>query len=113
MTRSSLCESITQHLYGVLKKDHINYAFISSIDAGFDDCGTDSNEGQGNHLSSEQRRIVLPSFNEMCNHVYEMAQKRATNSLMPKYTYGRATIVYSYEVYTEVCAIHLASIRRE
>lgn len=104
--RSSLRESITQYLYGVSKKDHINYAYISSIDGGanIDASAIEANELEVNHLSTEQRRVLLPSFNEMCNHVYEMAQKRAINSSIQKYTYGRATIVYSYEVYTEVCA---------
>lgn len=102
--RSSLRESITQYLYGVSKKDHINYSYISSLDSNASDdaSAAETNEPEINQLSTEQRRIVLPRFNEMCNHVYEMAQKRATNSSAQKYTYGRTTIVYSYEVYTEI-----------
>lgn len=104
--RSSLRESITQYLYGVSKKDHINYAYISSIDGrtGIDASAAEANEPEVNHLSTEQRRVLLPRFSEMCNHVYEMAAKRATNPSSQKYTYGRAKTVYSYEVYTEVCA---------
>lgn len=63
----------------------------------------EANVPEVNHLSTEQRRVMLPRFSDMCNHVYEMAQKRVTNSSVQKYTYGRASIVYSYEVYTEVC----------
>lgn len=55
-----------------------------------------------NQLSAEQRRVVLPSFKEMISYVHEMAQKRLTNSSVQRFVYGRITIAYSYEVYTEV-----------
>lgn len=87
-------------MYGVSKKDHINYSYISSIDC-IDDASS-AEELEINQLSTEQRKIVLPGFKEMINHVHEMAQKRLNNSSAQKYVYGRATVVYSYEVFTEV-----------
>ncbi|XP_055313108.1 proteasome-associated protein ECM29 homolog isoform X2 [Sitodiplosis mosellana] len=97
--RSSLRETITQHLYGVSKKDHINYLYISTID------GVSRKENESlevNQLSTEQRRVVLPSFKELINYVYEMNQKRLSNSSTQRHVYGRATLTYSYEVYTEI-----------
>lgn len=95
-------ESVTQHLYGTSKKDHINYSNISSIEH-------DSNEKtQGNETAersqqpTDQRRIVLPSFEEMINYVYEMNEKRLSNSSAQHYTYGRINLAYSYETFTEV-----------
>lgn len=91
---SALRESVTQHLYGVSKKDHINYSFIGK---------SDETEGsKSNQQSSEQSRIVLPLFEEMINYVYEMNQKRLSNSSAQRYVYGRITLAYSYESFTEV-----------
>lgn len=104
LCRSSLRETITQHLYGVSKKDHINYSYISSID----DVSSDrkpTEKHDVNQLSTELRRVVLPSFKEMINHVHEMSKKRMSNSSTQRHTYGRATLTYSYEVYTEVVEI--------
>lgn len=95
-------ETITQHLYGVSKKDHINYSYISSIDDISIDQQSKNERSNINHLSAEQRRVILPSFKEMISYVHEMAQKRLINSSTQRFVYGRITIAYSYEVYTEV-----------
>lgn len=95
--RSSLRESIVTYLYGVTRTDHINYSYISSIDRV--DCVTD--QDQEKSLSPEQRRVILPSFKEMCNYVHEQMEKRATNSSQ-KHVYGKVTLSCSYETYTEV-----------
>lgn len=100
--RSSLRESVTQHLYGVSKKDHVNYTYISSIDGASNEANKASESLDVNHLSTEQRRVILPSFQEMINHVHEMSNKRLSNSSTQHYVYGRAKIAYSYEIYTEV-----------
>lgn len=100
--RSSLKETITQHLYGVSKKDNVNYSYISSIDDVSNGSNEPSESLEINQLSAEQRKVVLPSFKEMINYVYEMSNKRLSNSSTQRYVYGRATIAYSYEIYTEV-----------
>lgn len=100
-------ETITQHLYGVSKKDHVNYSYISSIDDKSSERDAQNDSLEVNQLSAEQRRVVLPSFEEMINHVYEMSIKRLSNSSTQRHVYGRATLAYSYEVYTEVKSISL------
>lgn len=100
LIRSSLRETITQHLYGVSKKDNINYSYLSSVD-----CSAEREtieQIEANQLSTEQRRVVLPPFREMIDYVHEMAQKRSSNTSIQRFVYGRTTIPYSYEVYTEV-----------
>lgn len=99
---SSLRETITQHLYGVSKKDHINYSYISSIDGKSNERDTQSESLEVNQLSGEQRRVVLPAFKDLINYVHEMSIKRLSNSSAQRHVYGRATLAYSYEVYTEV-----------
>lgn len=101
-SRSSLSESITQHLYGVSRKDHINYSYISSIDDVSNDGDKASETLDVNQLSAEQRRVILPSFKELVNYVIEMSNKRMSSSSTQHYVYGRAKIAYSYEIYTEV-----------
>lgn len=78
----------------------MNYAYISSVD-NHGQIDTDD-ESEVNHLSTEQKRIVLPSFKSMMNFVHEMCEKRLTSSSVQKEVYGKVIIVYSYETYTEV-----------
>lgn len=92
---SALRESVTQHLYGVSKKDHINYSFIGGK-------GEEAEVSKSNQQPTDQSRIVLPSFEEMINYVYEMNQKRLSNSSAQRYVYGRITLAYSYESFIEV-----------
>lgn len=93
-------ETIIQHLYGVSKKDNINYSYISSVDGTVE---RETTEQTGvNQLSTEQRHVVLPAFRELIDYVHEMAQKRLSNTSVQRFVYGRTTIPYSYEVYTEV-----------
>lgn len=93
-------ETVTQHLYGVSKKDNINYSYISSVDVSAERKMTEKIEV--NQLSTEQRRVILPAFRDMIDYVHEMAQKRLSNTSIQRFVYGRTTIPYSYEVYTEV-----------
>lgn len=92
---SALRESVTQHLYGASKKDHINYSNILSIDSlqNSNDCEISQ---------SHQNGIILPSFEEMISYVYEMNKKRLANSSAQRYTYGRVILAYPYEIFTEV-----------
>lgn len=95
--RSSLREAIITYLYGVTRTDHINYSYISSIDHP----ETQDQDSDQSKSSSEQRRVVLPSFKEMVNYVNEQMEKRTTNSSQ-KHIYGKVTLPCSYETYTEV-----------
>lgn len=85
-------------MYGVARKDHINYTYLSSTDH---PKSNDTDEDV-NQLSTEQRRVVLPSFKTMMNYVHEMSEKRLASSSVQKAVYGKVVIGYSYETYTEV-----------
>lgn len=96
--KSSLSEVVLSYLYGVAKKDHINFSYISSVDHK----GVRPVEAVSvNQLSTEQRRIVLPSFPAMVNYVFEQTQKRDAGSA-PKQSYGKVILSYTYEAYTEI-----------
>lgn len=99
--KSSLCEAVLAYLYGVSKKDHINYSYISSIDQSADSTTGAGSENETNTLSMEQRRVVLPSFKDMVNYVYEQMEKRSKDSSL-KHSYGQVVLCYTYESYTEI-----------
>lgn len=88
-------ENVTSYLYGVSKKDHINYNMLSSIEFPLDGEKDDFNK-----LTSEQRHVVLPSFKAMMRHVNETSQKRLNKNLAV--VVGRTKLPYSLEVYEEV-----------
>lgn len=96
--RTSIRESIISYLYGVSKKDHVNYAYISSIDQMNDNTMIKNEEV--NKLSPEQRRIILPNFKEFVNYVQEQVEKK--KMLSARHVYGKIVLPYSYETYTEV-----------
>ena len=98
--KSSLRESITTYLYGVSKKDHINYSMLSSIEI------SDEITDDFNKLSPEQRRVVLPNFKHMVNHVHDMNKKRLTNSTH-RNVVGKVTLGYSFHVFQEVRRIEI------
>lgn len=102
--RTSLRESIISYLYGVSKKDHINYAYISSVDQMNTNTVEVANDDEVNKLSPEQRRIILPNFKEIVNYVTEQAEKKRQSSSAQRHVYGKITLPYSYETYTEVRA---------
>uniref|UniRef100_A0A1I8PQ69 Proteasome-associated protein ECM29 homolog n=1 Tax=Stomoxys calcitrans TaxID=35570 RepID=A0A1I8PQ69_STOCA len=94
--RNSLRENITSYLYGVSKKDHINYQMLSSIEF----AGEDKAAEDFNRLIAEQRHVVLPSFKSMMRHVNEIVQKRLKKNLTV--VVGRTKLPFSLEVYEEI-----------
>lgn len=97
--KTSIRESVISYLYGVSKKDHVNYAYISSIDQ-MNDSTMITNEEVNKLLSQEQRRIILPNFKEFVNYVQEQVDKRKMSS--QRHVYGKIVLPYSYETYIEV-----------
>lgn len=95
--KSSLSEVVLSYLYGVSKKDHINFSYISSVDHSV----SVESVVSVNQLSTEQRRIVLPSFPALVNYVFEQTQKRDA-SAAPKQSYGKVILSYTYEAYAEI-----------
>ncbi|KAH8320498.1 hypothetical protein KR067_004311, partial [Drosophila pandora] len=98
--RNSLRENVTSFLYGTSKKDHVNYNMLSSIEQVGNRINSES-ISDFNHLSLEQRRVVLPSFTVMMAHVHDMANKRLKKS-NTCVTVGRTKLPYSLEVYEEL-----------
>ncbi|XP_017039245.1 proteasome-associated protein ECM29 homolog [Drosophila ficusphila] len=98
--RNSLRENVTTFLYGTSKKDHVNYNMLSSIEQAENRINSES-ISDFNHLSLEQRRVVLPSFQVMMAHVHEMANKRLKKSTSCVVV-GRTKLPYSLEVYEEL-----------
>lgn len=103
--RSTLSETVISYLYGVSKKDHINYAYVTSVTAAAASAGAGAAAvpvaADVNQLSTEQRRIVLPDFAAMCTYVFEQSAKRDANATA-KHAYGRVRLAYTYEAYTEI-----------
>ncbi|KAH8348771.1 hypothetical protein KR084_010854, partial [Drosophila pseudotakahashii] len=98
--RNSLRENVTTYLYGTSKKDHVNYNMLSSIEQAENRINSES-ISDFNHLSLEQRRVVLPSFQVMMSHVHEMANKRLKKNTACVVV-GRTKLPYSLEVYEEL-----------
>ncbi|XP_052840253.1 LOW QUALITY PROTEIN: proteasome-associated protein ECM29 homolog [Drosophila gunungcola] len=98
--RNSLRENVTTFLYGTSKKDHVNYNMLSSIELAENRINSES-ISDFNHLSLEQRRVVLPSFQVMMAHVHEMANKRLKKNTSCVVV-GRTKLPYSLEVYEEL-----------
>ncbi|XP_068144819.1 proteasome-associated protein ECM29 homolog [Drosophila tropicalis] len=101
--RNSLRENVTSYLYGTSKKDHVNYSFISSIEQRGSRHLSES-IADFNHLSLEQRRVVLPSFSVMMKHVHEMAQKRLKKSTSGGgvVVVGKTKLPFTLDVYEEL-----------
>lgn len=78
----------------------MNYNLLSSIEQAENRTNSES-ISDFNHLSLEQRRVVLPSFPVMMAHVHEMANKRLKKS-NTCVVVGRTKLPYSLEVYEEL-----------
>lgn len=90
-------------MYGVTKKDNVDYSNVISVDRESIRKNEENDTIKFNQQhSTDQKKIVLPSFDEMIKYVYEMNKKRLSSSSTQRYTYGRVTLAYSYECFTEV-----------
>ncbi|XP_037942539.1 proteasome-associated protein ECM29 homolog [Teleopsis dalmanni] len=108
--RNSLRENVTTYLYGVSKKDHVNYNMLSSIEYP-EEASDDFNKS-----AQDQKRVVLPSFKSMMQHVHSMTEKRLAKS-SSYVVVGRTKLPFTLEVYEEVldylrvCLWYSAGIR--
>ncbi|ALC41834.1 CG8858 [Drosophila busckii] len=98
--RNSLRENVTSYLYGTSKKDHVNYSMLRSVEQTGQHSASES-ISDFNHLSMEQRRVVLPSFQVMMSHVHEMCEKRLKKS-NTCVVVGRTKLPFSLETYEEM-----------
>lgn len=88
-------DTVTTYLYGVSKKDHVDYNLIYSVEY------VEQPKDDFNQLSTERRPIVLPSFKSIMQHVSQMAERR----LLKNYgceTISNVKLAFSQTVYEEV-----------
>ncbi|XP_050090264.1 proteasome-associated protein ECM29 homolog [Anopheles aquasalis] len=102
---AQLREMMTTYLYGVSKKDHINYAAILSVDDSerLQSANAEQAALKKNPLSSsnEPKRIVLPKFCDMVEYVAMKAERKVA-TIVDRMGYGKIKLPYSIDTYIEV-----------
>lgn len=101
---SSLKETITTYLYGVSKKDNVNYSNIVSVDDVDEESiklSRTENEGANFLSATEQKKIILPNFLHLIRHVNEVSMKRLANP-NERFPVGRFILAYNIETYVEI-----------
>ncbi|XP_036334369.1 proteasome-associated protein ECM29 homolog [Rhagoletis pomonella] len=93
--RNHLHDTVTTYLYGVSKKDHVDYNLIYSVEY------VEKPKDNFNQLSAERRPIVLPSFKSIMQHVSQMAERRL-NKNYGCVTIGNIKLAFSLTVYEEI-----------
>ncbi|XP_058066629.1 proteasome-associated protein ECM29 homolog [Anopheles bellator] len=107
---AQLREMMTTYLYGVSKKDHINYGAIVSV--GVDDRLAEKAKTKGdedgakmkkNFLSNlnEPKRIVLPHFRDMMEYVASKTERKVA-TIVDRPGYGKIKLPYRFDTYIEV-----------
>ncbi|XP_038108762.1 proteasome-associated protein ECM29 homolog [Culex quinquefasciatus] len=97
---SQLREMMTTYLYGVSRKDHINYGQIISVE----DYEEDSAEKEPKNpfsATNEPKRIVLPCFRDMVEYV-ALKSERKTATILDRPGYGKVKLPYNFDTYIEV-----------
>ncbi|XP_058129433.1 proteasome-associated protein ECM29 homolog isoform X1 [Anopheles ziemanni] len=102
-----LREMMTTYLYGVSKKDHVNYGAIFSVE----DCAKQQStslllaeeEGKKNPLAptNEPKRIVLPSFCDMVEYVSTKSERKVA-TIVDRMGYGKVKLPYGFDTYLEI-----------
>ncbi|XP_050079558.1 proteasome-associated protein ECM29 homolog [Anopheles maculipalpis] len=90
---SQLREMMTTYLYGVSKKDHINYGAILSV--------SDYDRLAQSMESSDTKHIVLPSFCEMVEHVAAKSERKVA-TVVDRMGYGKVKLPYAVDTYVEI-----------
>ncbi|XP_065083000.1 proteasome-associated protein ECM29 homolog [Ochlerotatus camptorhynchus] len=97
---AQLREMMTTYLYGVSKKDHINYGSIISVE----DYEEDSSVSEAKNpfsATNEPRKIVLPCFRDMVEYV-ALKSERKIATIMDRPGYGKIKLPYNFGTYIEV-----------
>uniref|UniRef100_A0A182JSK2 Proteasome-associated protein ECM29 homolog n=1 Tax=Anopheles christyi TaxID=43041 RepID=A0A182JSK2_9DIPT len=89
---SQLREAMTTYLYGVSKKDHINYGAILSV-SDYDRLVQPE--------PSETKHIVLPSFCEMVDYVATKSERKVA-TIVDRMGYGKVKLPYAFDTYVEI-----------
>ncbi|KAI9579486.1 proteasome-associated protein ECM29 homolog [Glossina fuscipes] len=94
--RNSLRENVTSYLYGVSRKDHINYNTLISADH-----YEEQTMEELKKTRNEEKIVILPSFQAVMRHVNDMAQKRLSK-LVNCVVVGRTDLAYPLDTYEEI-----------
>uniref|UniRef100_A0A182P7H4 TOG domain-containing protein n=1 Tax=Anopheles epiroticus TaxID=199890 RepID=A0A182P7H4_9DIPT len=89
---SQLREAMTTYLYGVSKKDHINYGAILSVS---------DYDRLEQAEPSEVKHIVLPSFCEMVDFVASKSERKVA-TVVDRMGYGKVKLPYAFDTYVEI-----------
>lgn len=108
--RNSIRENVTTYLYGCSKKDNINYNILNSIEKASDDKENvclDNSDSSKSH-SNDNKRILLPGFCDMMQHVYQQTEKRLGKNDKCVMV-GKVHLPYPLNTYEEVNLIRVTS----
>ncbi|XP_062561882.1 proteasome-associated protein ECM29 homolog [Armigeres subalbatus] len=97
---AQLREMMTTYLYGVSKKDHINYGSIISVDDYEEDC-LENEPKNPFSATNEPKKIVLPGFRDMVEYV-ALKSERKIATIMDRPGYGKIKLPYHFDTYIEV-----------
>uniref|UniRef100_A0A182NSY2 TOG domain-containing protein n=1 Tax=Anopheles dirus TaxID=7168 RepID=A0A182NSY2_9DIPT len=96
---AQLREMMTTYLYGVSKKDHLNYGAILSVDD-YDRLEEERSEATGQQDAST-KRIVLPSFRVLVEYVASKSERKVA-TVVDRMGYGKVKLPYAFDTYVEV-----------
>lgn len=97
---SQLREMMTTYLYGVSRKDHINYGQIISLED-YEEDAAEKEVKNPFSATNEPKRIVLPCFRDMVEYV-ALKSERKTATIMDRPGYGKIKLPYNFDTYIEV-----------
>ncbi|XP_058829138.1 proteasome-associated protein ECM29 homolog [Topomyia yanbarensis] len=98
---AQLKEMMTTYLYGVSKKDHLNYGSILSFDNYKEEPTEKEQPKNPFSATNEPKRIVLPCFKDMVEYV-AMKSERKTATIIDRPGYGKVKLPYSFDTYIEI-----------
>ncbi|XP_058466922.1 proteasome-associated protein ECM29 homolog [Malaya genurostris] len=98
---AQLKEMMTSYLYGVSRKDHLNYAAIQSFDNYKEESRETEQPKNPFAVTNEPKCIVLPCFKDMVEYV-AMKSERKTATIIDRPGYGKIKLAYNFDTYIEI-----------
>lgn len=95
-----LREMMTTYLYGVSKKDHLNYGSILSVDNYVEESSVKEPINPFS-ATNEPKRIVLPNFRDMVEYVATKSERK-TATIIDRPGYGKVKLPYNFDTYIEI-----------
>ncbi|XP_053690406.1 proteasome-associated protein ECM29 homolog [Sabethes cyaneus] len=98
---SQLREMMTTYLYGVSKKDHLNYGSILSYENYKEEEADHPEKPNPFSATNEPKRIVLPCFRDMVEYVAAKSERK-TATIIDRPGYGKVKLPYNFDTYIEI-----------